>query len=190
MRRATLGLVLLATLSVACQSDERPPPFTTTTTSSTASTTTTSTTTTTTEPIVTTTTTVVDADTVVITRVVDGDTVDLADGRRVRLIGIDTPEVYGGVECYGPEASARAKELVAAANGVGRIQLDPSQGELDRYGRTLAYVWLGDVTLNETLVAEGFAEEYLYRTPYALRANFVLAEMRAQAAGLGLWGAC
>lgn len=193
MRHVGLGsLLLLAALTVACHGDDVVAPSTTT--SSTTSITVASTTTTPMTFVTTTTTTVPPFDTLVITNVVDGDTLDVlqSDGteQRVRLIGIDTPEVYGGVECYGPEASERAKALIAAAGSRGRLELDDSQGRLDRYGRLLAYVWLGDVMLNEMLISEGYAEEYLYRTTYRYRGGFMLAEMRAQAMGLGLWGAC
>src|SRR5215216_3683085 len=81
--------------------------------------------------------------------VVDGDTVDVqfADGgtERIRLIGIDTPEVvdpHEPVQCFGREASARAHDLLDGRAVL--VELDPTQGERDRYGRLLAYLWLSD----------------------------------------------
>ncbi len=76
-------------------------------------------------------------------KVVDGDTIDvwLRSGReqRVRLLGIDTPEVYFGTECGGPEASRSLKQLLPVGTGV-RLVSDPTQDRVDRYGRILRYV--------------------------------------------------
>jgi micrococcal nuclease len=129
--------------------------------------------------------------------VVDGDTIDVAGIGRIRLIGIDTPEVYGGTECYGPEASAHMRWLVGGTSV--NLEYDMSQGDpdplrpgitLDRYDRVLAYVWVGNANANLLQVRGGYAEEYLYRLPYRHYAEFVAAEQDAQVRGLGLWGAC
>jgi len=127
-----------------------------------------------------------------ITRVVDGDTAKVSiNGRSVtlRLIGIDTPETKDPrrpVQCFGKEASARAKALLT-----GRkvwIQYDTSQAHRDRYGRDLVYVWLdGHKMLNEDMVREGFAHEYTYDRAYRYQAQFRAAQRQAKAAGLGLW---
>src|SRR5438128_1640217 len=70
-------------------------------------------------------------------RVVDGDTLVLSGVGKVRLIGIDTPEVYGQVECFGREASRFAKrELPPGREVTYRLGTEPR----DRYGRALAYV--------------------------------------------------
>jgi micrococcal nuclease len=130
-----------------------------------------------------------------VTRVVDGDTIWVrAGGQRVkvRLIGMDTPETVAPnepVACFGPEASARAEQLLSGTDVY--LELDPSQGELDRYGRTLAYVWMPDgVMFNELMIREGFAVEYTYDDPYRYQARFRAAEDAARAEGLGLWSAC
>src|SRR4051812_9959267 len=74
-----------------------------------------------------------------VVRVVDGDTVVLSGLGKTRLIGVDTPEVYGGVECYGREASAFTKRTLPPGESVRyRLGTEPR----DRYGRALAYVWL------------------------------------------------
>ncbi|HSH61393.1 MAG TPA: thermonuclease family protein, partial [Acidimicrobiales bacterium] len=73
-----------------------------------------------------------------ISRVVDGDTLEVAGGERVRLIGIDTPEVYGGAECFGQQASAYTKQLLPVGTAV-RLVYDVER--LDRYRRSLAYVY-------------------------------------------------
>ncbi len=139
-------------------------------------------------------------DDVPVERVVDGDTIKvLVDGRTVtvRLIGINTPETVkpsAPVECFGPEASDFAKSTLDGTRVT--LELDPSQGEKDRYGRTLAYVWreLPDGTLalfNLEAVEQGFAEERQYGSvPYAWRDVLRPAAKTARDARLGLWGAC
>ena len=127
-------------------------------------------------------------------RVVDGDTVVLADRERtrVRLIGIDTPESvspHEPPECWGAEASARARELLEGERV--ELRLDPSQGRVDDFGRTLAYLHLpevGDVGL--ALIREGAAAEYTFDEAYALQDDYRDAEQDARDAGRGLWGAC
>ena len=74
-----------------------------------------------------------------VARVIDGDTIELTNGQRVRLVQIDTPEVYGGYECYGPAASATAKRLLPPGTRV-RLQFEPASDSVDRYGRLLRYV--------------------------------------------------
>ncbi len=89
-----------------------------------------------------------------VTRVVDGDTVVLSSIGRARLIGVDTPEVYGGVECYGREASAYAKRLLTGRT----VRVRPGVERRDRYHRALVYLWLRDGRfVNELLVAGGWA---------------------------------
>lgn len=124
--------------------------------------------------------------------VTDGDTIRVSvDGRStsIRLIGIDTPEVRDPrepVQCFGREASRRAHELMDGTQVW--LEYDPSQGRRDRYGRTLAYVWLNDnMLVNQQLVSEGFAHEYTYDDSYKYRDTFRHAEQAAQTAELGLW---
>lgn len=88
--------------------------------------------------------------------VVDGDTLDVRIGgatQRVRLILVDTPEVFGGTECFGPEASAYTKRTLPVGT---LVSLEKDVSETDRFGRLLRYVYLGDGRMfNEILVAEG-----------------------------------
>src|ERR1051325_1566007 len=90
----------------------------------------------------------------VVVRDVDGDTVLARAGGRtfyVRLLGIDTPETHRPgtpVECGGPQASARMDALAPPGTQV-RLETDPTQDRIDRYGRLLAYVWLPDGRLAE-----------------------------------------
>jgi micrococcal nuclease len=126
---------------------------------------------------------------VTVVRVVDGDTVRVSTGETLRLIGVDTPETVdprAPVQCFGREASARAHALLDGA--WVRLEYDPTQGRRDRYGRTLAYLWLADGRLyNETIIAEGYAHEYTYAIPYRYRDRFRAAERAARDAGRGLW---
>src|SRR5262245_49266504 len=97
-----------------------------------------------------------------IDHVADGDTVALTNGRRVRLVQIDTPEVYFGTECYGPQASATTKRLLPPGTLV-RLVVEPATDRVDRYGRLLRYVIRARDNLNANvrLVAVG-AAPYFY----------------------------
>lgn len=129
-----------------------------------------------------------------VVRVVDGDTVIVRiDGtdQTLRLIGIDTPETVDprtSVQCYGAEASKRAKELLSGRTVT--IETDTTQGTRDTYGRLLAYVHRDDgLFFNRYMVEEGYAHEYTYDQPYKYQEEFQQAERQAQAAGKGLWSA-
>jgi endonuclease YncB( thermonuclease family) len=124
--------------------------------------------------------------------VVDGDTIALRNGQRVRLVQIDTPEVFFGTECYGRAASAQTKRLLPFGSRV-RLFAEPATDRVDQYGRLLRYVVRinGGVNVNLRLVAVGAAAPYFYngrRGRYAVRVE-VLAK-RAKAKKLGLWKAC
>jgi micrococcal nuclease len=131
--------------------------------------------------------------------VVDGDTIAVSIGgrrERVRLLGIDTPELHGATasaRCFGPQAAARARSLLPHGTRV-RLVADPSQDRRDRYGRLLAYVYAegADTSVNERLVAEGDARVYVFdpRRPFRQAAAFRRAEAGARAADRGLWASC
>ncbi len=115
--------------------------------------------------------------------VTDGDTVRvvLSDGSNVpvRLIGIDAPEVYSGVECGGREASSYLSSLVAPGDPVVLV-VDPSQARIDRYDRLLRYVDLPDGTdLGERVIGSGWARPYVYDEPFARLDAYRQAEVRA-----------
>jgi micrococcal nuclease len=127
-----------------------------------------------------------------VTKVTDGDTIHIdKDGtnERVRLIGINTPETVDPrkeVECFGREASNRMKEL--ADGKLVRLEYDESQSSRDTYGRMLAYVYLEDgQMLNRKMVAEGYAYEYTYMTPYRYQEEFRQLQNIARTSGRGLW---
>lgn len=124
----------------------------------------------------------------VVARVVDGDTIELVGGQRVRLVQIDTPEK--NKECYGNDASALTRRLIPPGTRV-RIEQDPALDQVDRYQRKLAYVWKGDEDVNVTLVREGAAGVWFYRGRRGRHANELLqAVEQARAQNKGLWSAC
>jgi micrococcal nuclease len=122
-------------------------------------------------------------------RVVDGDTIVLASGARVRLQGIDTPETVADdrpVEAWGPEASRFAKDFIKRADM--QIRLTFSLERKDRHDRFLAFVWNGDVMLNEELVRAGLAHARLdYRYSSAMKRRLAAAQEEARTAGRGIW---
>jgi micrococcal nuclease len=123
----------------------------------------------------------------IVTHVSDGDTITLGGVGKVRLIGIDTPEVFGHTECFGRVASAFTKRVLRVGT---RVHYRLGVEERDRYGRALAYVWLADGRMfNRLLADQGYA------TPLTIPPNveyaelFVAAARRAREAGRGLWSA-
>jgi micrococcal nuclease len=121
-------------------------------------------------------------------RVVDGDTLLLADPKeKIRLIGANTPETVkpnSPVEPWGPEASAFTKKFVAG--GEVRLQFDGDAH--DKYGRTLALVWVGDRMLNEELLRAGLARaELKYHYSAEHKKQFQRAEAEARNAKRGIW---
>jgi micrococcal nuclease len=125
----------------------------------------------------------------VVTSVTDGDTVRLADGRRVRLVQIDTPEPGTG-ECYSRASKKALLRLVPQGSSVG-LEADPRLDQVDRYGRLLRYLWRGGANVNLELVRQGAAAPYFYGGDHGRFADRLLsAANAAKAARRGLWGAC
>ena len=125
-------------------------------------------------------------------KVVDGDTLDIdLNGKieRLRLIGIDTPETVDprkDVQCFGKEASNKAKELLNEQYIT--LESEETQGERDKYKRLLRYVYLPDGTnFNLFMIAEGYAHEYTYDEPYKYQSEFKQAESIARQIPKGLW---
>ena len=130
--------------------------------------------------------------------VIDGDTVDVAvDGKkqRVRLLGIDAPEM--GFEnkkemCFAGES--RNKLLDFIDGNTVSIASDSTQQDRDAYNRILRYMYLPDGTfVNKQLIEEGYAYEYTYKElPYLYRQEFQEAQKKAQSEHIGIWkeGVC
>jgi micrococcal nuclease len=129
---------------------------------------------------------------VVVTRVVDGDTVEVRlDGETedVRYIGVDTPEtVKPGtpVDCFGPQASHFNHALVEGQ----RVRLVFGAERRDTYGRLLAYVYLGERFVNAELVRRGLARTLTIPPNDRFAERLKRLEIAAARSGRGLWGAC
>jgi micrococcal nuclease len=127
-----------------------------------------------------------------IDHVADGDTVDLTNGAKVRLVQIDTPEVYFHPECYGKKASALTKRLLPSGTAV-QLTREPATDSADSYGRLLRYVIRrrDGLNINVHLVALGAAAPYFYRGRRGRYATkLTRLALRARRRHLGLWGQC
>lgn len=127
-----------------------------------------------------------------VVEVVDGDTIKVSLAGKtetIRIIGIDTPEVVDPrqpVQCFGREASAKAKELLSGQQL--RLVPDPTQADRDRYNRLLRYVEMADGTdFGLWMIANGYAHEYTYEIPYQRQAQYKAAYREAREKGLGFW---
>ncbi len=116
-----------------------------------------------------------------VTRVIDGDTIEIEGGERVRLICIDSPE--SGEEGY-KEAKDYLEELILDK----KVRLVNDVSERGKYGRLVKYVYLGDVFVNELIVREGYAEAYRYYPDVTLCPVIQEAEDYAKENELGIWG--
>lgn len=123
--------------------------------------------------------------------ITDGDTLRLdIDGSelRVRLIGIDTPEVYPEVQCFGPEADSALAALAPPGSVIGYAY---DQDPRDRYDRELLYLFTTDGTsINRELVAQGYARAVLFEPNDLYWDDLQAAERSAKERRLGLWGQC
>jgi micrococcal nuclease len=127
-----------------------------------------------------------------VSSVVDGDTIKVniaGTVTTIRIIGINTPEVVDPrkpVQCFGVEASNKAKELLTGAKV--SLETDLTQGDKDIYGRSLRYVFTSDGTdFGKLMIAEGYAFEYTYNLPYKYQTEYKAAETYARENNLGLW---
>jgi micrococcal nuclease len=118
----------------------------------------------------------------IVTTVADGDTFRCADGTRVRLLGIDSPE-----QGQGPTYQDARRGLQRYLRQDQAVRLEADVRPRDQYGRTLAYVWLGDTLVNEAVVRDGWA--VLYTVPPNVRYvdRIRQAERAARTARRGLW---
>jgi len=124
-----------------------------------------------------------------VVKVLDGDTLTLADNRAIRLVQIDAPELDES-ECYAEEARAALEKLTPIGTQVAP-RLDPSLDIRDPNGRVLAYVLREGQNVNLRLVVLGAAAPYFHRGERGRYASELLAAAReARAAKRGLWGAC
>jgi len=121
-----------------------------------------------------------------VTTVVDGDTIDISTGERVRYIGVDTPETKHptkAVQCFGKEASEKNKELVQDKE----IKLIKDVSDKDKYGRLLRYIFVGDLFINDYLARQGFAHAATFPPDVRFAQQFLEAEREARDNQRGLW---
>lgn len=131
----------------------------------------------------------VSTDLVTVKRVVDGDTIELESGTKVRYIGINAPETVDPrtvVQCFGVEASNANKALVDGK----QVRLAKDISEADKYGRVLRYVWVGETFVNDYLVRQGFATVSTYPPDVKYQQQFIQAQQEAQSSNRGLWASC
>lgn len=122
-------------------------------------------------------------------RVIDGDTIELVDKRKVRYIGINAPELHDPkrpVGCYGQEAADANKKLVEGKT----VRLVKDVSETDKYGRLLRYVFADDVLVNDWMVRQGFASVSTYPPDVRYRDQFQDAAGEARRENRGLWKSC
>ena len=115
-----------------------------------------------------------------VTRVIDGDTIEIEDGQHVRYIGIDTPERG---EPYYWEALRANRDLVAGK----RVRLEKDVTDQDKYGRLLRYVWVDDTMVDAELVRQGYAYSYSYAPNLRYQEHFLRLEKEAREQRRGLW---
>lgn len=119
-------------------------------------------------------------------RVVDGDTLEIESIGEVRLIGVDTPELchpLKPVQFYAREASEFVRNLVADS----RVRIEYDREKIDKYGRTLVYVYLEDGrSLNEEIIKNGYGFAYT-KFPFKYLLKYKQLEAQARAKGIGLW---
>ncbi len=140
------------------------------------------------------------SDEAIISRVVDGDTVKLSDGRRVRLIGVDTPELHYGEKLV--RDSQRTHRDIKEIQEMGRrsaeftrrlcegkpVRIESDLRKLDKYGRRLAYIYLQDGTfVNAKLLEEGYAQVMTIPPNVKYAEYFLKLEREARERRKGLW---
>lgn len=122
-------------------------------------------------------------------RVIDGDTIEIETGKKVRYIGIDAPELGGKrkpVECFAREAFEKNKQLVEGKT----VRLEKDVSQTDKYGRLLRYVFVDDLFVNQYLVAQGYAFASTFPPDVKYSQLFKEAQRQAQEKNLGLWQKC
>jgi micrococcal nuclease len=122
-----------------------------------------------------------------VTRVVDGDTIEVSMGgfpATVRYLGMNSPD--GAEDCYGTEASTKNASMVAGKN----VELEKDVSDADSSGRLLRYVYVDGFMVNEVLVRDGFGEVSLSPPDLRHAERLLAAQIGAIRANRGLWAAC
>jgi micrococcal nuclease len=127
--------------------------------------------------------------TFLVTKVTDGDTIELSDGRTVRYLNLNTPELGLGEkpdQCFAQEAKKINEDLVLGK----RVHLKLDVNEMDRFGRVLAYVFVDDVFVNEALLSRGAAEFQLDTVNLTYQSALITAAQKAHQEKKGRWSQC
>ncbi|MBI4058727.1 thermonuclease family protein [Candidatus Microgenomates bacterium] len=117
---------------------------------------------------------------VAVTRIIDGDTIEIEGGKKLRYIGMDTPE---SGKCGVEESTRKNKELVLGK----KVRLEKDISETDKYGRLLRYVYVDNLMVNEELIRLGMARVSTFPPDVKYKDKFLVAEEEAREAGRGLW---
>lgn len=129
------------------------------------------------------------SNTFTVTKIIDGDTIELSNKQKVRYIGIDTPETVDPRRpdgCFGREASEKNKELVLGKT----VTLEKDVNETDRFGRLLRYVYVDGQMVNEVLVRDGYAKAVTFPPDVKYQSKFTDLEKSARENKAGLWSSC
>lgn len=124
-----------------------------------------------------------------VVRVIDGDTIEIEGNKKVRYIGISTPELKDPrkpVGCFAQEAADENKKLVEGKE----VSIQKDVSEVDKYKRLLRYVWVGDTFINDYLVRQGFAQVSTFPPDVKYQQQFLEAQKEAQENKRGLWKEC
>ncbi|MBI4654023.1 MAG: thermonuclease family protein [Nitrospirae bacterium] len=124
----------------------------------------------------------------IVSRVIDGDTIELSDGRVVRLIGVDTPETVDpreGVQWFAREAAKKLREWILDKKVCLKKDREQVQ-DIDKYGRLLRYVWRDDFFVNAELINQGYGFALTIH-PFQYLEDFRRHERKAREGNLGLW---
>lgn len=124
-----------------------------------------------------------------VSRVIDGDTFEIEGGIKVRLIGVNTPEIKNknkGIDCFATEAKKKMEQKLSNQ----KVVLVKDISETDKYGRLLRYVYLNGEMINDSLVREGYAKVSTFPPDVSFAETFLKSEATARESNLGLWQAC
>ncbi|MEM7821812.1 MAG: thermonuclease family protein [Candidatus Aenigmatarchaeota archaeon] len=115
-----------------------------------------------------------------VSQIIDGDTIELTNGQKIRLLGIDAPEKG---QYYYKEASNRLEQLVKGKE----VFLEKDVSNRDNYGRLLRYVYVGGLFVNLEMVKEGYARALVVAPNLKYSYIFLRAENEARTKGIGIW---
>ena len=117
-----------------------------------------------------------------VTRIIDGDTFETETGEKVRLIGINAPEIS---DIFGQEAKEYLSQLILDKNV--ELQSDNISNDRDRYQRLLRYIIVDGIDINKKMVSHGFAFAYL-KYHFSKSNDYEQAQIQAREANKGIWG--